>query len=109
MSAKKTFNRARLAACRSLDEMVFQKFCNEWKVPQPRTWLPMARLILMHKIRVNPDIRGFTAKEISVSRRWLAEHGFDEDVSNHGKPCPECGSRTGKPTFSGCMTCGMLQ
>ena len=68
MSRAKAFLKARIAACRTLDEAVYQKFLDEWSAVQPRQWLPDARLILMHKTRVQPDISGLTQEEIHILR-----------------------------------------
>lgn len=101
MSASRAFVKDRNAVLRALDETAFDKFYRKWEIARPREWIGNARLIMMHKARLH--IVDFTQEEKSLSRRWLAEHGYDESIGDD-RPCPECGGYDVSATS--CKTCG---
>ncbi|WP_050400459.1 hypothetical protein [Bradyrhizobium embrapense] len=104
MTAGRAWVKDRLAAIRSLDETTFQKFMTKWNMPQPRQWLPQARLVLMHKMRCDAGIVGLTEEERQASRDWLKQNGYSESTAQPGG-CPACGHIG--PSFTDCPTCGM--
>jgi len=69
----KVYCRERDAVLRALDEEKFDAHYRKWALERPREWLPGARMILMHKARL--QLRGFNEEERAASRQWLLEHG----------------------------------
>lgn len=78
MSRIKKYVKERNRVLRLLDEDAYSRFCSEWGVPQPMAWLPLSRLILMHKVRL--QVASMTEEEKAVSRQWLLSHGYSLDI-----------------------------
>ncbi len=102
MTAIRAFNKERDAMLRSLDRGQLDRFLRKWKQPRPRKWVDDAWLGAMHKARL--QIASFTEAEKAVSRTWLAQHGYSEEIKRD-RPCPNCGGIGA--SHSDCFVCGM--
>jgi hypothetical protein len=74
------WNAERDALLRSLDSEKFKAFWEKHKLPLPANgWAsPDVPLVMMHKCRMH--VNSMTKEEREVSRVWLAERGYTEDI-----------------------------
>ena len=72
MAKIKQYVRERDQILRKLDEDALDEHFQKWNLPRPRSWLPSARMILMHKSRL--QLKGFSEEERRISREWLLGH-----------------------------------
>jgi len=77
MSAAKAYMKQLVKVCRSLSEAEFDRHARKWNIKVPvNGWLPDARLIMMHKFRLNELKDHFTLQEQDISAKWLTENGY---------------------------------
>ena len=101
-ASSRAFCKDRDAVLRALDRDKLERFLRKWNQPLPREWIGDSWLASMHKARL--QIVSFTEAEKAVSRTWLTQHEYTEEVGDAG-PCPNCGGNG--PSNSDCPVCGM--
>lgn len=100
--AESIYMKQRDAVLRALDEDGLDRLFRKWGLTRPREWLPNARLIMMHKLRL--EIDSFSTAEKETSRNWLISRGYDT-VRQPAPLCANCGKTSiGNPD---CFVCAV--